>query len=105
MDIGVLLYIIISVCGALAAVRLLANRFGRPAAVQATVVEKNIVEEHKYRMSKGFAGKKTRYTITFQTAEGGTITLDADLFLYSELNEGDSGVLFYRGLSAVKFLK
>ena len=83
---------------------ILMRRFGRPKRVRAVVLDKEVYTKNGSRVLDGQASEKVDYVVKFQT-DTQILNLSVDPFLYEGLRIGDRGILYYRGNTALRFIR
>ena len=83
---------------------ILFRRFGKPKRIRAVVLDKEMYTDSKYRVSQGYATEKTGYVVKFET-EKGVMDLSVSPLIYDNVRKGNKGMLYYRGGTALRFIK
>lgn len=79
------------------------RRFGRPKRVRAVVLEKETYSDNVY-LQDGEVSDDVAYVVKFQT-DTQILSLSVNPFMYEGLRVGDRGILYYRGNTALRFIR
>ena len=80
------------------------RRFGKPKHIRAVVLDKEMYTDSKYRVSQGYATERTEHVVKFET-EKGVMNLSVNALIYNNVRKGNKGILYYRGGTALKFVR
>ncbi len=83
---------------------ILFRRFGKPKRIRAVVLDKETYVDSRYRVRDGHVLERVEYVVKFET-DIGVMDLSVSPLTYDNVRKGQKGMLYYRGGTALRFIK